>query len=180
MSGLFLLILPRMARSELSHLCLGYLLALNCSACGMLRAAIKSIHLFSMGRCSSCGTDLSGCEKLCHECDPAQQAASIIAEDNSSHNWTAYAYLLLWIAPSYAFVTCTPDSAKVGVSSGRPCGRTLFCFLGLFAKTTEETYDSSDNFFLRSWPLLWRGVEDNWRGCLDETRNSLHIRERWL
>ncbi len=34
-------------------------------------------------------------------------------KDSSTHNWTSYIYLLLWIFVAYTFVTYMPDSAKV-------------------------------------------------------------------
>jgi len=66
-----------------------------------------------MGRCSSCGTDLSGFGELCHECYLAQQAASTAVKENLTHNWTSYIYSLLWIFVSYALLRYMPDSAKV-------------------------------------------------------------------
>ena len=67
----------------------------------------------TMGRCSSCGTDLSGFGELCHECYLTQQAAATAVKGSSTHNWTSYIYSLLWILVSYAFVTYMSDSAKV-------------------------------------------------------------------
>jgi hypothetical protein len=71
-----------------------------------------SFCLRTMGRCSSCGTDLSGFGELCHECYLAQQAASTAVKDSST-NRTSYIYSLLWIFVSYTFVTYMSDSAKV-------------------------------------------------------------------
>jgi hypothetical protein len=85
---------------------------------GLLSAFVigsPPIYLFSMGPCSSCGLDLPGCEKLCHECYLAQYAALTVPKDSSGYSWSAYMHLLLWISASYAFVTYTPPLAKAVV-----------------------------------------------------------------
>jgi hypothetical protein len=68
-----------------------------------------------MGRCSSCGVDLPGHEKLCDKCHVARCGALAAPQDSSRRNWTAHLQLLLWIFVSYAFVTYMPAPAQVGV-----------------------------------------------------------------
>ena len=68
-----------------------------------------------MGRCSSCGFDLPGHEKLCNKCYVARYGALAAPQDSFRQSWTTYLYLLLWIFVSYVFVTYMPAPATVGV-----------------------------------------------------------------
>src|SRR5580698_4511845 len=49
------------------------------------------------GRCSSCGFDLPGHEKLCDKCYVARYGALAAPQDSFRQSWTTYLYLLLWI-----------------------------------------------------------------------------------
>jgi hypothetical protein len=68
-----------------------------------------------MGKCSSCGVDLRGCEPLCPQCHLAQPSTLTAPQDSSSYSWSVCVDLLLWISVSYALLTYLPGFAKVVV-----------------------------------------------------------------
>jgi hypothetical protein len=94
-----------------------------------------------MGKCSSCGLDLPGCEKLCYECYLAQYAALTVPKDSSGYSWSAYMHLLLWIFASYAFVTYTPPPAKA-VALGIGLAVVLYLFLWAISKRSGESHST--------------------------------------
>jgi hypothetical protein len=65
-----------------------------------------------MGKCSSCGCDLPGYERLCNQCYGAKYVALTIPKGSSSDGWSAYMQMLLWILVAYAFFTYMPDFVK--------------------------------------------------------------------
>jgi hypothetical protein len=91
-----------------------------------------------MGRCSSCGVDLSGYGELCPKCYAAQDAALIPQKDSSRHGWFSYMHVLLWII--YLLFAChLHTSFRNGNRSfSRLRGHILSFSLGLFEKTEEE------------------------------------------
>jgi hypothetical protein len=92
-----------------------------------------------MGRCSSCGVDLPGYEKLCDKCYVARYGALAAPQDSFRHSWTTYIYLLLWIFVSYVFVTYLPAPATVGVLL---VGLVviLYLFFGTYLKRPRKRY----------------------------------------
>jgi hypothetical protein len=108
---------------------------------GICYRKMRPVYLFSMGKCSSCGLDLPGCEKLCHECYLAQYTALTVPKDSSGYSWSAYMHLLLWIFASYAFVTYTPPPAKA-VALGIGLAVVLYLFLWAISKRSGESHST--------------------------------------